>query len=302
MQSERAFPYFVYNVFTRDTFGGNPLAVIPHAEGLSDAEMQQIAKQFNYSETVFGFDTDKLNHHKQLRIFTPSREVPFAGHPNIGAAVALYENNLVSLPQDTQTLLFDEQAGSVPLQLTRDEHGSGFALLAPEPLSTGQTFEPHYIAEALSLDESDIRTEVHAPMQASVGLGFIFVEVTSVDALQRAKPNLSVFEEIFAEGIQPDIHVYTRSEDEFDIRTRMFAPLDGVYEDPATGSANSALAAIIAQHDLPFDGVKSISIAQGYEMGRPSQLLAMAEKKDGEIVAAGVAGKAVKFAEGILRL
>ena len=299
------YVYYIYNVFTRDTFGGNPLAVIPDAIGLTDKQMQQIARQFNFSESTFVLPPASADHHKHVRIFTPSREVPFAGHPNIGTACALVEQGDVILGIDEDTVFFDEAAGTVPVTLSREERADQsaliqYALQAPESFTISSVVETEHVAQALGLTIDDINTQCHQPLVASVGLPFVFVEVNSMSALQRAKVVIDGFDRIHETGVMPDIHVYYRSRDEFDVRTRMFAPLDGVWEDPATGSANSALAALLVSLHEESDGDYQLRIAQGIEMGRPSELIATATKEHGEITRAGVKGTAVKFARGVL--
>ena len=293
--------YLICDVFTDQLFGGNPLAVIPDATGLNSAQMQKIAREFNFSESTFVFPPQSDAHHKQVRIFTPSREVPFAGHPNVGTAYALIENGDLVLQEGEDTIRFEEKAGLVPIKVKTLASGQKqFCLTAPEPLYRGKEIPVELVAQALSLSVDDIRIDVHKPLEASVGLAFVMVEVASLKALQSAKIDIKGFEGISDLGVMPDLHVYTQSEGEFDIRCRMFAPFDGVNEDPATGSANSALAALLATLDPKQSGRFDWRIAQGVEMARPSVLDAFAEKEQGKLVSCGVVGQAVMFSEGSL--
>lgn len=293
-----SYQYYICDVFTDSKFGGNQLAVIPNASGLSSEQMQNIAREFNFSESTFIFPAQHGNSY-HVRIFTPSREVPFAGHPNIGTAFVLSE---VGLLDETQPIVFEETAGLVKLeQIAYDDTGAAqFSLVAPEAFSLGQTFSAELLAKALDLEVNDIKVDVHLPVLGSSGLPFILVELESVNALQNAKVNLAGFEAIAALGVMPDIHLYTISNDQYDLRCRMFAPFDGVNEDPATGSANCALAGLLAHYVCPEDGEYQWKVAQGVEMGRPSKILAFAHKQDGQIISTGVAGGAVMFAKGSL--
>jgi len=137
---------------------------------------------------------------------------------------------------------------------------------------------------------------------ASVGLPFLFVELRDIEALRRARPNLSGFDELVKLGLTPDVLLYVRSGNEFDIRARMYAPFDGVVEDPATGSANCALCGLLAQLDTAESGHFSWKIAQGVELGRPSVLYARAEKVAGKVVSVWIGGSCVMVAEGLFHI
>ena len=296
-----AYRYYICDVFSARQFGGNPLAVIPDAQGLTTEQMQKIAREFNFSESTFVFPAESSDNHRNVRIFTPSREVPFAGHPNVGTAFALTHNRDLVLGEDENTILFEEVAGIVPVEVVGSpQQGLHFRLTAPEPLSLGKRIPTDLVAQALSLNVNDILVSGHQPVVASVGLPFILVEVINSAALGRAKIDIRGFEQISALGVMPDIHVYTKSAVDCDIQTRMFAPFDGVNEDPATGSANSALAALLANINQQPSGEFNWHIMQGREMGRPSTMLAYAHKQDGKVSRCGVAGQAVMFASGEL--
>lgn len=297
------YDYYICDVFTDRVFGGNPLAVIPDARGLTDQQMQQIAREFNFSESTFVFPPLSPEHHREVRIFTPSREVPFAGHPNVGTAFALTATGDIELKEGDDTLLFEEKAGLVSIAVSnRDSGANQFTLTAPESLSVTTTIPVEMVSLALGINPNDVVVRNHMPVVASVGLAFVFVEVRNAEVLASIKMNQAGFEAISDLDVMPDIHVYTRSRDEFDIRSRMFAPFDGVNEDPATGSANSALAALLADLDESPSGQFNWKIAQGVEMNRPSILHAFAEKQDGTVTSCGVGGQAVMFSKGQLSL
>jgi len=293
--------YYLCDVFTDVRFGGNPLAVLPEAAGLSDAQMQQIAREFNFSETAFVFPAESA-HTRRVRIFTPANEVPFAGHPNIGTAFALACAGAFGEIETSITVKFEERAGVVPIEIQRRRDGSLWCeLTAPERLSLGKCIPAEVVARAVSLANADVAS-AHAPQVASVGLPFLMAELVDRSALARARVDFNGFEAIASQGIAPDVHLYVRSADDFDIRARMFAPADGVPEDPATGSANCALAALLAQRSEKADGHFHFRIAQGVEMGRPSVLEARAEKRAGDVVASWIAGTCASVGEGVIEV
>jgi trans-2,3-dihydro-3-hydroxyanthranilate isomerase len=296
------YRYFICDVFTEQRFGGNPLAVLPQAEGLTDRQMQQIAREFNFSETAFVLPPES-GHTRRVRIFTPAAEMPFAGHPNIGTAFSLATAGELGEIGTSTTVTFEEGAGLVPIAIERRQGGAFWCeLAAPEPLSVGKCVSSELVAAAVSLTERDIVSVTHCPQLASVGLPFLFAELGDRAALECARIGWRGIDAIAALGITPDIHLYVRSADEFDIRARMFAPLDGVPEDPATGSANCALAGLLAHYREQSSGELRLRIAQGVEMGRPSILEARAEKRDGVVVGAWIGGSCVSVAEGVIEV
>jgi len=296
------YHYYLCDIFTDTRFGGNQLAILPHAEGLSDEQMQKIAREFNLTETTFVFPPE-AGHTRKIRIFTPTNEVPFAGHPIIGTAFALATAGEFGEIRSTIQVYFEEKAGVVPVSILRPQ-GKPLAcrLAAPERLSLGAVASLPSLAAAVSLKPTDIVTDIHPPRVASVGLPFLFAELKDRDTLQRAEINMKKLYALVEEGVTPDIHLYVRSGDEFDIRTRVFAPLNGVPEDPATGSANCALAGLLSHYNETPNGRFKWRIAQGVEMGRPSVLYAEAEKEDGCVVKTTIGGACVMVAEGFIEV
>ena len=294
------YRYYICDVFTDRRFGGNQLAVLPEAEGLSDEQMQQIAREFNFSESTFVLPAE-AGHTRRVRIFTPTTEIPFAGHPNVGTAFALAAAGEFGRIDGTITVTFEEKAGLVPVSIHRRE-GDRFwcELSAPARLSLGTTVSAQALATAVSLTADDVVTRTHLPQVASVGLPFLVAELKDRAALERARANVDGLNALVAAGVTPNVHLYTRSADEFDLRARMFAPLDGVPEDPATGSANCALAGLLGHFDATTDGSFHWRIAQGVEMGRPSVLEARAEKREGVVVATWIGGASVLVSEGVI--
>jgi trans-2,3-dihydro-3-hydroxyanthranilate isomerase len=296
------YRYYICDVFTETRFGGNQLAVLPQAIGLSTQQMQQIAREFNFSETTFVFPA-KAGHTRHVRIFTPAREIPFAGHPNVGTAFVLASTGELGGIKSSLTVTFEEESGLVAVTIVAS--GGKIAsceLTAPQSLSFGKTLSVELVASALSIDPTEVVTKTHGPQIASVGLPFIMVELKDRSVLERSRISMSGFEALAAQDVMPDVYLYTRSKDDFDIRARMFAPLSGVPEDPATGSANCALAGLLAHYSQDRNGSFSWRIAQGVEMGRPSTLIARAEKKDGVVQITRIGGAAVLVSEGVLYL
>jgi trans-2,3-dihydro-3-hydroxyanthranilate isomerase len=302
LKSAVKYRYYICDVFTETRFGGNQLAVLPEAVGLSTQQMQEIAREFNFSETTFVLPA-KAGHTRHVRIFTPAREIPFAGHPNIGTAFVLASTGEFGEIKSSLTVTFEEQSGLVSVAI--HEAGGKVAsceLTAPQSLSFGKTLPVELVAAAIAIDSQEIVTKTHGPQVASVGLPFIMVELRDRSVLERARISMSGFEALAAEDVMPDVYLYTRGTDGFDIRARMFAPLSGVPEDPATGSANCALAGLLAHYSQDFNGSFSWRIAQGVEMGRPSTLIARAEKKDGVVQTTRIGGAAVLVSEGTIYL
>ncbi len=296
------YRYFICDVFTDRRFGGNQLGVLPDARGLTDRQMQQIAREFNFAESTFVLPPER-GHTRRVRIFTPTKEVPFAGHPNIGTAFTLASIGEFGAIEGTKTVTFEELAGLVPVTIERRADGKLWCeLSAPEPLSIGKKFSAEMLAAAVSLKADDVVTATHLPLVASVGLPFIVAELRDRAALERARCYMPGIDAIAAQGVVPDIHLYVQSNDDFAIRARMFAPLDGVPEDPATGSANAALAALLTHCRPEQEGDFRWRIAQGVEMGRPSVLEARTEKRAGQVTAARIGGGSVLVSEGTIEV
>jgi len=291
--------YVTLDVFAERPFAGNPLAVMFDAEGLDDAAMQAIAQEFNYSETTFLLPPEDPRNTATLRIFTPTREVPFAGHPNIGSALAVARRGALFGQAIGDEIVFEERAGLVRIAVTR-ENGAPIEaeLTAPTAFSLGATVDVAAAAACARLDPGDIADDRHGPVAASVGLPFVFAEVRDAAALARARPGP---EEAFAAlpPDAPDIMIYVRDGDS-GAQARMFAPLDNIPEDPATGSACAALMGLTAHLDPRADGVFALDIGQGEAMGRPSRIRAAADKSGGVVSAVRVAGRAHEIMEGRL--
>lgn len=267
--------YLTFDVFTDTRFGGNPLAVFPEAKGLPEADLQRIAREFNYSETTFVYPPSDPAHTARVRIFTPTQEVPFAGHPTIGTSIALARAGY------GPEMVLELGIGPISVQATKAEA----AFTAAQRLETLAQVDPELVARCLSLDPGQI---VGAPVQASLGLPFVLAELADRAALRACRPAIDAFH-IGAERhpTKLDFAVYAWCRHEGGIAARMFAPLDDIPEDPATGSA----AATLARHLGPG----RYEIAQGEDMGRPSRITAVATED-----AVTISGSAVAVMEGRL--
>jgi trans-2,3-dihydro-3-hydroxyanthranilate isomerase len=296
--------YITVDVFTDRAFGGNPLAVVLDAEGLSTAQMQAVASEFNYSETTFVLPPRDAGHDAQVRIFTVNSELPFAGHPNVGTAFVLAAQ--AARPPDR--LRFEELAGTVAIEILKDGGTVvGAELTAPQPLKKLSQFSAGQAAACGSLAATDIRTELHPPLIVSVGMPLLVAEVSSRDALRRAKPDAAAFARIFPCDGAFAVYLYTRdvppAEKPCDVQARMFFPGAGsLTEDPATGSATVAAAALLADLASERDGEFKLLLGQGVDMGRPSLLLTRVRKQNGVVVSAHVGGACVQMMEGTFRL
>ncbi len=298
-------PFTTVDVFTDRKFGGNPLAVVTDARGLSAEQMQAIAAEFNLAETTFVLPPQDRAHTAHVRIFTPTAEMPFAGHPNVGTAFVLAvagESHGRKIAGDR--LVFEEKAGLVPLDIVRD-NGAVIAtrLAAPQPLSFGKEVPVEIVAEACSLSPDQIETATHRPIIASCGVGFVFAELKSRAALASVRARTDVFSRHLPMEKAVGIHLYVQGkEDQVEIQTRMFAPLYGVPEDPATGSANVALIGLLAHFDQAAELTVTRTIGQGFDMGRPSILQACAEKKGGKVAATYIGGRCVLMMSGTIEV
>jgi trans-2,3-dihydro-3-hydroxyanthranilate isomerase len=292
--------YVTVDVFTDRLFGGNPLAVVLDAVGLSTAQMQAIAREFNYSETTFVLPPRDPAHDAEVRIFTPVVELPFAGHPNVGTAFVL-----AARAASTPTrLLFEERAGLVPVAI-QSEAGRvvGAELTAPAPFKALSTISPEQVAACLSLQPTDIRTDRHLPQVISVGIPVLVAELTSREAVAKARPDATAFARTLPPNGSSELYFYTRevpaSEAPCEVQARMFFPgASGLIEDPATGAATVDAAALFAALDPMADGELTTCFGQGFDMGRPSILRARVVKQSGQIKSVHVGGRCVTVMEG----
>jgi trans-2,3-dihydro-3-hydroxyanthranilate isomerase len=293
--------YVTVDVFTDRIFGGNPLAVVLDAHGLNAEQMQAIATEFNYAETTFVLPPRAPEHSAQVRIFTPRTEVPFAGHPNVGTAVVFAREWEGKGGPPLDRLVFEEAAGLVPIRLVREANAAvGAEFTAPEGLTKGSKVSAPDIAGCLSLTAADISLANHPPQVLSVGLPFLVAEITTRDALRRAKANALTHERVLPPIGTDAIYCYCSGATPQELHARMFSPLDGIVEDPATGSAAAATISLLASLRSERDSEVSWRIEQGAEMGRPSLLKGRTEKRNGAVTAVHIGGFAVQVMSGLI--
>lgn len=294
--------YVTLDVFTDTRFAGNPLAVVLDSEGLDEAAMQRVAREFNLSETVFVGPPADPRHRAALRIFTPFNELPFAGHPTVGTAVLLALRH--DTRADAQAFGLEERVGIVPCVVETRGEEAGYARfrLPRLPEALDKAVEAAAAAWGLGLDPSEIGFDRHEPSRHGAGVPYDLIPVASLEVLGRAKPAGESFLQTFV-GDHPSAFVYTRetSEPAHAFRARMFAPALGVPEDPATGSAVAAFAGALMQFEPLGDGEHALTIEQGYEMGRPSLIHLQLIIREGALVSAEIGGSAVLVSEGEIR-
>jgi trans-2,3-dihydro-3-hydroxyanthranilate isomerase len=297
--------FVTVDVFTGTQFAGNPLGVVLNAQGLSDGQMQAVAAEFNLAETTFVLPPKNPAHTAEVRIFTPRYEMPFAGHPNVGTAFALARaGTSYGRSVGSDSVVFEEKAGIVPISLLRDGTVvTGARLASPQLLTLGVEIPAGLIASACSLSVDDIETRNHPPLIASCGAPFILAELKDRARLAAATARSDVFMQEISKQPATSLLIYTQVEESgIDIRARMFAPHHGIPEDPATGSANVALIGLMAKLRPDPDLRISKTIAQGVEMGRPSLLEASAEKQNGTVTATYIGGRCVPVMSGTIEL
>lgn len=296
--------FFTLDVFTDTALSGNPLAVVVNAADLSAARMQAIANEFNLSETVFVLPPGTPRHRAAVRIFTPRVELPFAGHPLVGAACLL----ALQQPQEgaaAEAFGLEAPVGDIPCIVERlsPQHARARLRLPKLPQALEGAHAPEAIAQALGLAVGDIGLGRHAPSRFDAGLAYDLIPVRSLDALGRAKPLRPAFDLLFGpHGGLALIYTEAAAQDGADWRVRMFAPGVGVEEDPATGSAAAAFVGALLRFAPPGDGVRDIVLRQGVEMGRPSRIGLQLTTVEGRLQHVELQGEAVLVGSGVLHL
>lgn len=280
--------FVVCDVFTDEAYGGNPLAVIEDGSGLTTGQMQRIAREFNLSETVFFLPPEDPAHDLAVRIFTPQSEMPFAGHPTVGAAVMARSLGVVSAT--ATAISMEEQVGVVPVEL--DEDADRATLTVAQLPEAGGLVSADDLAVVLGLE----RSVVEDGRIWSCGLPFIVGAVDSVDTLAAIRVDAAAMADRLGGFATPD--VYVTAGDRHRMRARMFAQLDGIPEDPATGSAACAFAGWWLDRHQPEDGTHRVRIDQGVEMGRPSELALEVTVTDGALRQVRVGGGVVAVSDG----
>jgi trans-2,3-dihydro-3-hydroxyanthranilate isomerase len=296
-----SYRFVTCDVFTNTRFGGNQLAVLPDARGLSDAQMLSIAREFNFSETTFVLPPADPAHTKFVRIFTPGGELTFAGHPTVGTAHALAFTGEIKLEGPETRIVLEEKVGPIPVVISARDgqptHCQFAVAKLPEivaPLPPRAT-----LASVLSIDEDDILDGDWSSLVMSCGTPFALVPVRNRAVLAKSRINLDLHQKHLA-GTPGDMVMVFALDPEnpkHDVRARMYAPGINIAEDPATGSACAALGGYLA-HRAPGDGPLRWIVEQGYEMGRPSLIELEADRSGGRITAVRVGGATVMVSEG----
>ncbi|MBU2532329.1 MAG: PhzF family phenazine biosynthesis protein [Alphaproteobacteria bacterium] len=302
------FKFHTLDVFTDTRFGGNPLAVVHGADGLSGETMQAIAAEFNLSETVFVMKPAAASHSAKIRIFTPAMELPFAGHPTVGTGALLAELRAADVGGGGDALvILEEQIGLLRVGVKMGSaNGTTFAEFdAPKiPEAVDEVPPLEDIAVAVGLIPGEIGFSNHRPMVFEGGARFLYLPVASRSILAKAAPNLKHWGGVFKDLKGIGVYLYCNQPEHMraHFRARMFAPDHGIMEDPATGSAAAVFAGVIQHFDKLPDGVHKRLIEQGYEMGRPSNIVVSLEVERGVLAGVRIGGHCVRVSDGMLTI
>ncbi len=300
----RKISYFLVDVFTKTPFGGNQLAVIPNGHLVREEEMPLVAREFNLSETTFIFPPASKNHHAKVRIFTPGRELPFAGHPTLGTAFIL-ANELNALSADEHTIWLEEGVGPIRVDISTQADASQLLVMSQPAPTFGAFFNDRsLLASLLSLTPDDLHP-IHQAQTVSCGVPYLITPLRSLDVVKKVRFRLDVWEKVAAEFDPGWVYCFATGGEEkgSHVHGRMFAPEAGILEDPATGSANGPLGCYIVEHKLMGDGQRAEIVSeQGYEMGRPSKLYLEMEKTGSKFTQVKVGGYCVFMGKGELFL
>lgn len=307
MPGQRRLQFYQADVFTDEPFGGNPVAVFPDADGLTDVELQQIAREMNLSETVFVFPPTDQAAVVKMRIFTPTQEIPFAGHPVIGTFFVLGTLDRLALREPVTRVLQECNLGLFPVDIhSHDGVIERVVMAQPNPEFLDVIEDPEAlfaIARALGITKAAI-TESRFPVQVvSTGLPVIIVPVRTLTAVRSIVPDVAAIAELSQQYGANGMMVFSTMtvEQSSTVHTRMFAPLIGIVEDPATGSASGALGAYLVQHGVvDIRPETEITAEQGYEIDRPSRIFIQVNSDDDAIQGVMVGGEAVMVVEGTL--
>jgi trans-2,3-dihydro-3-hydroxyanthranilate isomerase len=290
-----SYRFIIADVFTEQAFGGNQLAVVPDARGLSDRAMQALAREFNFSESTFVFPADDPAHAFRVRIFTPTGELPFAGHPTVGTAAVLAREGLIAR---SGSVVFEEGVGPVQVDVeVSDTRAFAKLILHAQVQHPDERPSVDAAAAVLSLPAGAVRDAWFA----SVGVPFAYVHLQDRETVDAARLDQAVWAERFASSFGPHLFFFAGDiSSGSTLYARMIAPAMGLAEDPATGAACATLAGSLAQRHPDRDGTFDWQIEQGVKMGRPSHIEASAIKSDGRTVRVIAGGAAVLVAQGTI--
>ncbi|HEY9601293.1 MAG TPA: PhzF family phenazine biosynthesis protein [Allocoleopsis sp.] len=287
--------FYIVDVFAIDQYTGNQLAVFTNATALSDEQMQQIAKEINYSETTFLTSPTPQNGGYNVRIFTPKKELPFAGHPTLGTAYII-QKEIIQEPVEVVNL--NLKVGQIPVTWHASDDAGEVLWMRQNPPSFHQILDANALAPVLNLapDEVDSRVPIQ---EVSTGIPFIIVPLKTHESLKRIRVNREKFLELVEKTQSKEILVFCPQtySSENNLSVRVFAEFLGIPEDPATGSANGCLAGYLVEHSYFGDKPVDVRVEQGYEIGRPSLLLLKAQRCQ-DTIEVLVGGKVVTIAKG----
>lgn len=300
------YRFYTADVFTDRIFGGNQLAVFPNAQKLEPEQMQQVAREFNLSETVFVFPPETERGTRRLRIFTPAAEIPFAGHPTVGTAYILAATGELPLTGEETQMVFEEGVGPVPVLICAIDGQPTFTQLSAAMMPEFGPAPPALdeLATVLSLEKVDLLAGELAPQAVSCGVPFLCIPLRNREALRRSQLDIARWKAVLASFWAPHLYLFSTDPEQqgSDFRVRMFAPAMGVQEDPATGAAATAFAGYLGIRSAVKQGTLRWVIEQGFEMGRPSILHVEADKQNDEIVAIRVGGRSVLVSTGEMEI
>ncbi len=287
--------FYIVDVFAKEKFTGNQLAVFRNVHNLSDNEMQKIAKEMNFSETTFILSDEKKNGGYDVRIFTPNKEVPFAGHPTLGTAFII-QNNVIKKP--VRKIILNLKAGRIPVSFNYTKNRADNLWMKQLQPIFGNKFDPEIISNVLNLKKTEIDTKF--PIQiVSTGLPVIIIPLKKLNSVRKARINNDIYNELIKDVEAKTLLIFSNEtyNPEYDLNVRFFADYYGISEDPATGSANGCLAAYLVKHHYYETNQIDLKVEQGYEIGRKSLILIRSEEKTNGI-SIYVGGKVKMIAKG----
>ncbi|NJK86982.1 MAG: PhzF family phenazine biosynthesis protein [Bacteroidales bacterium] len=295
------YPYYILDVFTTEMFGGNQLAVFPDATGIPEKYLQSVAREFNFSETTFVYPPVNKRNDLKLRIFTPGVEVPMAGHPTIGTAYVLLSLGLIK-PKHQNHIVIEEKVGNIRVDFVEGKAGfHSITMNQPLPVFGKVEENKKMIAQILSIQEQDI--DERYPMQCvSCGNNFLFIPLISLSVMHKINVKTDLLKAAKNQLESTELFVFSNETiyPSSDYHCRMFAPLFGIYEDPATGSAAGPFGSYLVKNRISEKN--RFICEQGFEMTRPSIIRVEIEGKAEKITGVKVSGDAVLVCEGKMRI
>jgi len=299
----RSFAFTLADVFTTRRFSGNQLATFTDARGISPAEMQSIAREINFSETTFVLPPEIPGSIKRLRIFTPARELPMAGHPIVGTTFVLASRGEIPLATTLTTVNLQLEIGLVAVSIESASGAPEFVWMAHRKPEFGALrTDRERVAKAVGVEESDLIE--HLPLKVvSTGVPFLFVPLKSVAALERCQSHKQPQLDLWSGDEPIGLYMFTKEESPLTYRARCFAPAQGIAEDPATGGAAAPFAGYLVQYGLlPHEPEIRLIVHQGAELGRPSEIQVEILRQGTHIPSIRIGGSAVICAAGAMLL